>query len=246
VPGAPAAPAEPATVEQRLAEYEQRTLAAERRSNEAMAAVAPWLRQMQAQLSGQQPQIPTREFLNTDQAGTNDLLNYIDGNMQQGISQAMQVAQLQAGRAASEAHVRGLFNPQAMPDGWTFDQIRSTYCQPLFEANPALRDMLAQVSPDSPALAEYGLGVLLMLDKAAGGDPLKTYQMLAAAMAGTQGKQALQQVNRAARSAASRISAASASGRPTGGGRRKVAADEIPEMSDAEFDAMDQQLTGGV
>lgn len=261
VESAPAAPPAssaggfpPPPADSRYAAMEERVAAAERRAIEAQSAVAPWLTHMAqlAQPAGGPRRVTREQLLADPNVTVQDLLGYLETQNNEVRTQAQQGAALEARRGASELHARGMLTPEAMgdPDA-AFDSMRERYVRPLYEQQPYMRDVIHAMFPDQPSMGEVAVAWVRRIAEAAQQDPVNTYRRLADFMRGGQ-PAAARQVTRSIQQAADRGAHRVAPGggaRMTGAearGIKSVNGREMWQLSDAEFDRLDNQLTGGL
>lgn len=247
-------PAASAAGDPRHAELLQRVETAERRAMEAQALAGPFQTFLAQQAAGQQPARVTREQLIYGQPTTEQLLSYLEQRENEIRAQTSQAAQLEARRGASELYARGLLTGEAMgnPDD-SFDGMRAKYIEPLYQTQPYMRDVVHALFPDQPSLGEMAVGWVLRLAEHARQDPVATYRGLAQFVRGNPSaaaRQVTQSLQAAADRGAHRVAPggnsrlAAREDQPTG--IRSVGSREIKGMSDAEFDRLDQQWTGGI
>lgn len=204
---------------------------------------------MQRQAAGEQQAVSPealRQKLNDSNATTADLVAWVNAQTQQTAMQQHQMMELTARRHSSEQNVRGLTAGEGF-DGRTFDEQRQKWTQPVLERLPYLRDVFLALNPENPALIEYGFAALLEISAKAKDDPAQFYRNLYSLLDGRLDDSGAK-IQRAARAQAAGVRSARTTGRQTSSGTRatRVDASGIAEMSNADFDRLERQLTGGM
>jgi hypothetical protein len=252
-PGSPAAapratetPADP--ILERLTRAEERASLAERQAQQATAAVAPWQAAMYQQAmqgrQGQDPQALLQKILTDPNASTKDLADYVQLTQAHSAMQQQQLMELTARRSSSEQHARGLFQGDGY-DGRDFDAMRTKWVAPVLDRLPYLRDVFVALNPEQPAVIEYGFAALLALADKAKDDPRAFYRSLWSIVDGRTDDQA-QKIVDAARAAQAHVSPRGTTGRQGAVRHTRVNGSEIWDLSDRDFDRLDQQVSGGL
>jgi len=234
------------TVEQQLLQMQQDNLRLTRESHELRGAITPFLESYQRQLQQQQQPAKTLEQIQADPNSTpKDLVDYINWQNDQRQMQIQAATELAARRATSENLWRGRLSDRELGKGNDFDSIRMRYVDPSIHQNPHVRTAIHMASPEDPALGEFVFGVVQKIVEEAKGDPVNTFRrLLGDKNAFSQGANDMRKkITQAARTGADRVLSGN---RPTSEHSRKIGAGEIWDLSDAEFNALDNQLTGGM
>lgn len=246
-PGSPSAAAPPVgAVPPAVQEAIDRAAAAERRSNELVNALQPYLGLMQQQFQGQQgPKHKSIEELQHDPNLTpTEIVQFVNHQVQQQLAQYGSQIAYESRRASSEQYARGAFSPQNVGQGFDYDAMRARWLEPHFRTNPQLEQAINLIIPDNPATAQYLAAFVQEMHAAAGGDVVKMVNNVRRAMASTvAGAQDLsRKIDQAARQGAHRVFAGSQGGpgQPT----KKVS--NVWELSEREFDDLDRQNTRGL
>lgn len=228
--------------ESQIRELREQLTQQDRRQHQIMGALAPHLNRM---VGAEQPNKITLEQLSSPNATLQDLVTY----MRQEQAEAQQNLLSQMGRTAerhaSEMRWRGTLNTEALGgDTRAYDSMVGKYVRPLYEQNPALKDLVYSEQMGEPALAEYGLACMLRLAEFAKDDPVKAYRALHDFLDGKPSGDTRQAIERAARSGADKIVGNESARRPTRDARG-YSAQDFRTMDDSEFAKVERQIMGG-
>lgn len=247
-PAAPPAIPQTYTPEQ-VQEAVRRAEAAERSANQALAWTRPYAEALAQQTNQQNlPRHRSIEELNNDPTATAaDLYKLNEYTMAQRMAQVRAEMEYTARQATSEQAARGMFNASAVGAGNDFDAVMSRYLQPIYQANPVMKQVFSQILPEAPAVGEYLVGFLHEMHERAGGDMLKMVNGIRHAMSAlrSDGKTQQARVTEAARAQAQKVIRAG-DGQQGTVTKQRVDADWIKSASDKDFDAFDRQVAGGL
>lgn len=108
-----------------------------------------------------------------------ELRQYLEWQMGQREAQIMARAQSEAQFQAGEMQARGQFSAEVMGPEYAFDRISQEYVRPAYAADPQLRDAVARLVPENPAIGEMFVGIMVKAVRDNGGDVVKAAKMLA-------------------------------------------------------------------
>jgi hypothetical protein len=237
----PAPPASTAPAADPVAELRERNFTLERTVNELRSQFGPLIEERTRALTEAATKPPVSlERLQSGEATADELLAYIDWQNKRGLSDIQNQIARQTRIANSEAEARGKFSADAMgaPDR-SYDQMRSTYLEPAFSRDPALRSHVHALAPDNPALAEMAAAVILRTFTQHKGHEVRALRSIMDALnARVDGaKETTDKITEAARRGADKALRE----RGPGAERRKVDSQAIWNMTDAEFENLRRQ-----
>lgn len=213
------------------------------------------IRQLQAQIAElQSMQSPVRDFLQRQQAqnidqpyreavsriergqGTpEDLQTIIDYRVNQGLAGQREMVTSEARRASGEVEARALFTSEAMSgEGYAFDSIAAPV-RAIYNSNPGLRDAVAMLVPQNPAVGEYLVGVMMHMINQHGGNVAN------AARAMLHGSQAAQRAASEMQRAQTTTARRTITQNRAPATRQKISARDIAAMSDEQFAELARQ-----
>lgn len=238
------APPAPYTPTPREIELEQRLNTTASQLQNFQRNFQPIIDQYQQHQRQQATQPPVDiERLRRGEGTADDLIRYNQWHIQQQLADVRNVAAMEARAAASEADARGRFSAEAMGGAnFSFDHIMQNYIQPAYAQNPALRAAVAQITPDSPAVGEFFVGLFTHLIAQNGGDYVKAAKSI------LYPQQA--QSNTVTKIAAAQNSSARNVIRSNGARTTRISNDEqgaaaIAGMTEDQFRRFDQKVSQG-
>lgn len=226
--------------------WEDRYQALERDFQYLQSQISPILQYQQQQfVASNRPPRTLEEIQNDPSATAKDLVEYVNWLNDQRLTQMQAQMQNEAIRASSTQRIRGLLTQENLGvPGWEYDALVAKHVAPLVRQNQWVRQAIQAASPQDPAVGEYILGVIAELSQRNNGDIVKTMRSISNALAAEQrgAREVASRITEAQRQQAQRVVPGSFPGMAQ---TRRLSAQDIAGMSDADFDRLDRQVSGG-
>jgi len=189
--------------------------------------------------SATKPPVDPRR-IESGEATAAELMQFLAWERQQDFQRLQAGSEAAARRASSENQARGDFSAATLGAGRDYDTLRGKYLEPAYRTNPQLRDAIAMLSPEAPAIAEMYTAAFLHIAEQHGGNHAKALKAIFDGIsARTDTEQDITtKTNEAARRGAEKIARGQHGPGPQ---RQKVGPQEIWNMDDATFSQLQRQ-----
>jgi hypothetical protein len=187
-----------------------------------------------------QPPVDPRRIESGD-ATAAELMQYLQWERGNDLRRLQLGTEATAHRASSENQARGRFTADALGDPeYAYDTLRAKHLEPGYRANPDLREHVAALFPDEPAVAEMYTAAFLHARAQNGGDDVKTLRAIFSALTvrGETQKDVTDKINEAAQRGAERIVKGQQGPGPQ---TKKIGAQDIWNLPDKDYADMRRQ-----
>jgi hypothetical protein len=226
--------------------WEDRYQALERDFQYLQSQITPYLQLQQQQLvRANRPPRTLEEIQNDPNATAKDLVQYVEWLNDQRLAQIRSETEHAALRASSTQRIRGLLTAESLGGpGRDYDSLVAKHVAPAVRQNPWIAQAVHAASPQDPALGEYILGAIAEIAQRSGGDIAKAMRSIWNALDAEQrgAREVTSRITEAQRQQAQRVVPGSFPGTTR---TRRLSAQDISTMSDADFDRLDRQISGG-